>query len=114
MIRNPIVEEKAPTNAADIRRNFWEHAKQHNKVENYEEREVFKLTQEEADKCRYVMGNKNLRMAECIVHREGFSHGIRLHPPHLYNLKDGIVYYKKDGKWVRWQPKIIENLSRLT
>jgi hypothetical protein len=54
-------------------------------------------------------------MAECVVHRSNFSHGIKLFPPHLYDLKDGIVYARdiEKGEWVRWFPNFVENRKGL-
>ena len=82
-------------------------------VKHFEEQEVFRLSQIEAKKCQYEYVNKNLRLAECTVHRKNFSHGIRLFPPHLWNLVDGVVYYKKENKWERWYPNLSANKKRL-
>ena len=88
------------------------------KIKRYTEKVVFSLSEQEVDKCRYEIVDQTRRMAECKIHRDNFSHGVRLHPPHLYNIIDGIVFFKDDGKWVKWKPnfkarvKDIEDLTR--
>ena len=59
------------------------------------------------------MTNQNLRLVECTVHIRKFSHGFRLHPPHLWNLIEGILYKKIDGKFVKWVPNFSTNIKRL-
>src|SRR3990167_9379969 len=82
--------------------DFWKGRK----VERFEEITIFSLSPAELDKCRYEIINQSQRMAECTVHREGGSHGIKLHPPHLYDLRDDVVYYMDKGRWIRWKPDL--------
>lgn len=107
-IRGAIVKNKM--SEAD---RFWSEAKRKGLVENYQEQISFKLSKEEAEKCRYEITDMSMRMAECTVHRENFSHGIRLHPPHLYKIERGIVYFKGPKQWERWYPNFKQNASRL-
>lgn len=95
-------------------KDTWGRAESLNQVEKVEETQLFHLTQKEADKCRYVMTNMDLRMAECTVHTDAFTHGVRMHPPHLWDLRDGIIYYRENIKapWVKWSPLIQNNTKR--
>ena len=90
---------------------FWKRHPHHKK----EKGEVlFSLTEDELKKCRYKIINQNLRLAECIVHKKnGFSHGLRLHPPHMWKLdKNGRLYHRTvDNKWERWYPKPVKRLK---
>lgn len=90
----------------------WTKAERQNKIEKFEEEVVFNLTPKEAEKCRYTIINPDTRMAECLVHTKSFTHGIKLHPPHLYKLEDGIVFYKSNDSWVRWFPDYAANKKR--
>jgi len=110
MIR-PLVKTKKEAPLAQA----WAVAAKMGKVETNKEELVFRLTEAEAKKCRYEIVDQNLRMAECVVHRDNFAHGIKLFPPHLYDLRDGIVFAKdvKEDKWVRWFPNFMENKKRL-
>ncbi|MEM4270799.1 MAG: hypothetical protein QXO70_01745 [Candidatus Pacearchaeota archaeon] len=58
------------------------------------------LTKEEAKKCRFVCIDQSLRLFSCKTH-DG-RHGLRLHPPHLYEIKDGVIYKKLDNKLKVW------------
>lgn len=109
----PLNRQK-PHSDADFAKGVWERAAAANKIETVEETQVFHLTQKEAKKCRYVMVNMDQRMAECTVHTDGFTHGVRMHPPHLYDLRDGIVYYRENigAEWQRWYPNMKENAAR--
>lgn len=96
----------------DFAKQVWQSAEAKHEVEKVEEEEVFHLSQKEANKCRFVMVNNTTRMAECTVHTQSFTHGVRLHPPHLWNIIEGIVYQKVNGEWVRWSPIVKENIKR--
>lgn len=95
------------------RKRFWEQAKKAGKVKYVPDKSVFDFSKKEAKRCRFVMVNQNLRLVECTVHRGKFSHGYRLHPPHLYDLRKGIIYHREDtkSKWKPWYPKFKPNLS---
>ena len=95
-------------------KDTWGRAESLGQVDKVEETQLFHLTQKEADKCRYVMTNMDLRMAECTVHTDAFTHGVRMHPPHLWDLRDGIIYYRENIKapWVKWSPLIQNNTKR--
>lgn len=90
----------------------WTTAERMGTIEKFQEEQVFDLTPNEAKKCRYIITDMDRRIAECTVHTKGFTHGLRLHPPHLYKLEDGIVYYKNSSGWVRWFPNFSENQKR--
>lgn len=50
-------------------------------------------------KHRYEIIDQNLRLAECVICRKkGIRHGIRLFPPHLYDLRNGVLYYRPNKK----------------
>ncbi len=93
----------------------WAVAEKMGNIQTNKEEVVFRLTEVEAKKCRYEITDQSTRMAECTVHRDNFSHGIKLHPPHLYKIEDGIVFARdvKKGEWVRWFPNFVENRKRL-
>jgi hypothetical protein len=76
-----------------------------------EEELVFHLTKDEFKKCRFKIINQSLRLAECIVHRDRFSHGFRLHPPHLWDIRDGIIYKKVNNKFVKFMPDFEKNIK---
>lgn len=75
-------------------------------TEKFTEKTVFSLTEREVDRCRYEIINMTQRMAECYIHRDNFSHGIKLHPPHLYDLRDGVVYFRQGKGWEKWRPNL--------
>lgn len=57
------------------------------------------------ENCRFKLLDKNFRLYECVYHKEklNISHGIRLHPPHLWRIKeDGRVFKIEDGKEIEW------------
>lgn len=89
----------------DFSSKFWAEAEKNKSIEKSEEQVIFHLSDKEARRCRYELTDQTQRMAECIVHE---YHGVRLHPPHEWDLKNGIVYYKGE----RWFPNIKENLTR--
>lgn len=88
---------------------FWARQKNAKRVKSWEEDVKIRLTKEECKKCRYECVEQSTRMYECTVHKGDFSHGLRMHPPHLYDLRDGIVYYKGE----RWFPDFAANRERL-
>lgn len=61
---------------------------------------ILNLTKEEAKKCRFVCIDQSLRLFACKTHNQ--SHGLRLHPPHLYTIKNGVVYKIVDNKLKVW------------
>ena len=62
-----------------------------------------KLTKDDLKKCRFVCIDQNLRLFECQTHKtEEFAHGLRLHPPHLWQVIDGVPYKVVDNKKVIW------------
>lgn len=107
----PLIQPKKESPLAEA----WAVAGKMGKIETSKEEVVFRLSKEESVKCRYQIIDQNTRMAECTVHQKNFSHGIRLHPPHLYKIEDGIVFYRKDinSEWERWFPNFSENKNRL-
>lgn len=106
--------KSATTRHNPLVKNFWEKAKALGQVEEIKETQLFHLSQKEAEKCRYVMTNMDLRMAECTVHTDAFTHGVKMHPPHLWDLRDGIIYHRENIKspWVKWSPLIHNNTKR--
>ncbi len=90
----------------------WTKAEREKKIEKFEEEVVFNLTPKEAEKCRYILVNMSTRMAECTIHTKSFTHGIKMHPPHLYKIEDGIVFYKSNENWIRWYPDYLANKNR--
>ena len=93
----------------DFAKKFWDQAEKAKSVEKIQEEQIFHLSEKEAQKCRYEIIDNTQRMAECTVH--GY-HGVRMHPPHLWDLKNGIVYQKVNNEWIKWFPNIKENLGR--
>lgn len=104
-----------PQPQSEVGRAFWEamRKKQDASYEEWKDKEVFNLSQKEAQRCRFEIVDQNHRMAECTVHRDNFSHGIKMFPPHLWDIKAGIAYHKVNGQWERWIPQIKENVQRL-
>lgn len=94
---------------AEITENFWAKNKEGKyilDVENYNEEDVLTLGNIDFEACRFEITNMTQRLCTCTVHqKEGFAHGFRLHPPHLWNIVDGKLFKKIDGKWVRFLPK---------
>jgi hypothetical protein len=91
--------------------NLWEELKKVGRVKNITEEEVFHLTKEEFEKCRFKIVNQNYRLAECVVHTNKFSHGFRLHPPHMWDIRDGIIYKRVGKKFVKFVPSFKENVN---
>ncbi len=90
---------------------LWKGAERDKTIERTEEVSLFKLTREEFEKCRFSLPDKNTREVECQVHTKGFSHGYRLHPPHLWDLREQIIYRKNNkGEFERWYPEFKSNL----
>lgn len=57
------------------------------------------------ENCRFKLIDKNFRLYECVYHKEklNISHGIRLHPIHLWRVKEGGQVFKiQDGKEIEW------------
>lgn len=83
-------------------------------VETYEQdpNSVFRMPIEDWDKLRFRISNKTLRLVECYNHPQGTVFGFRLHPPHLWDLRDGVLYKKHEGKFVKFVPNFEENLTR--
>lgn len=96
-----------------IPEDIWETAKKNKTIEHYDEKTVFDFTQKEADRCRFEIVNQNYRLAECTVHKKEFSHGYRLHPPHLWNIIEGKLYKRAEGKWERFVPNHRINLKNM-
>lgn len=92
---------------------IWDDANRRKAIRTYTEEPVFDFTQEEFNKCRFEMVNQNLRMVECTIHSGRFSHGYRIHPPHLWDIRKGILYKKVKRKFVKWVPNFSTNLTRL-
>ena len=100
----------------DFAARLWDQAERNNQIEKLPEQEVFHISEKEAKKCRFNIINMDLRMAECSVHSGDFSHGVKLHPPHLWNIdKEGKVFYRQNmkSKWLRWLPAVKANKERL-
>lgn len=93
-------------------REFWDAVEKAKAGEDHVEQEVFHLTQKESAKCRYEIIDQNNRLAECTVHRDTFSHGHKLFPPHLWDIRKGILYRKVNGEWTKWVPIVKENVTR--
>ena len=104
-----------PNNRHDYAKKIWADAERRKEVERIQENEVFHLSPKEAKKCRYEIINQSERMAECTVHTGGFSHGVRMFPPHLYDLRNGKVYFRQSQKseWIEWSANVSENKQRL-
>lgn len=95
---------------------MWREAKYKGTIDSTDTRKVLHLTEKEASRCRFKIANMNLRMAECVVHIGEFSHGVRIHPIHLYKLSgDGSLYYRrsKSDAWTLWKLDIKANAKRL-
>lgn len=103
-------------NSDDVRKLFWYNANKDGIVTNSEEEEVFRLTQEEADKCRFTKPDNNYRMCYCTIHEKKIAHGVRLFPPHLWDWKDGEIFHREsmNSEWKKWTANIKMNATRLT
>lgn len=84
-------------------------------VESYEEESILKLDDAELEKCRYMIVDPQRGIAECYYHRKKLSHGVVLFPKHLFNLKAGRLFYKKDreSEWQPFKPNLLENVKKL-
>lgn len=94
---------------------FWDEGKKSDSISYRAEEKLLTLTEEESLKCRFVMTDEVWRNCECTVHVQGFTHGLRLHPRHLYSIsKEGILFVRKDMKsgWTQWRSKNSENKER--
>ena len=91
-----------------IDKKFWKRKEKQKKVEKFTEEVLFTLTPEEFKKCRFEIKDMTTRSVECTVHRKNYSHGFILHPPHLYLLKDKILYMREKDKWVLFEPRFKE------
>lgn len=112
----PIKQNRVLTPEEKMAKEVWLNAKRKNLVENIETKTIFNLSQKEANKCRYVIVDMNERMAECYTHKGEFSHGVKMFPPHRFDLHaDGTVWCRKTtkDKWVQWFANIKENIQRL-
>lgn len=90
----------------------WDYAKRNKLIENSTETTVFNLTQKEFEKCRFSLPDKNTRMIECQVHTKNFTHGYRLFPPHLWDLREGVIYKRNDkGEFEKWSPNFKNNVK---
>lgn len=88
---------------------FWQRGRKG--IQIFPEEIVFKLTQEESEKCRFRIINHSTGDAECYIHNG--NHGVRLHPKHLWDIRDGLIYFKdQSGQWQRWLSVVKENLTR--
>lgn len=68
-------------------------------------KQFLNLPKEEAKKCRFVCIDNNLRLFGCKTHN--LKHGLRLHPPHKFEIKNEIVYIKDiDNKLKVWYSKV--------
>jgi len=47
------------------------------------------------------------------VHTNKFSHGFRLHPPHMWDIRDGIIYKRVGKKFVKFVPSFNKKLDKL-
>lgn len=82
-------------------------------VKEIQETDVFSLGNIDYGECRFEIINMSMRLCECVVHKaKGFSHGFRLHPPHLWDIREGGKLFKKlDGVWVRFLPEPADRLE---
>ena len=98
------------------REAFWDSLKKSKDakyVEITEPDAIPAFSADEWEGLRFRISNHSLRLAECInpPHRDPVV--FRLFPPHLWNIVDGKIMQKVDGKWVRFVPNLKENLARL-
>lgn len=91
---------------------IWATAKRADAVETFPGEEVFSLTPKEAERCRFKLSDdtreKDMGMAECTVHTTKSTHGVRLFPKHLWNIRsDGRLEYKENqsSPWREFSPK---------
>jgi len=112
-MKQNLNEDPSKFTNKDVAERFWKDAKNKGRVETSDEQVVFHLSTEEAKKCRYRIVDMTQRMAECYVHRDVISHGVRLHPPHLWNIdSEGKVFHKVNDQWIEWTADIKQNISR--
>lgn len=83
---------------------------QSKKEENNKWKNIFSLSLSEAKKCRFYCINPSLRLYSCKTHND--RHGFRLHPPHLYEIKNGIIYRKVDNQLKVWYDFLYEKNKR--
>ena len=107
------MEDRKTLNVKVEPNEFWDDVKRRKTIKYVKEKTVLHLTEKEFSKCRFRITNQNWRMVECTVHTDQFSHGFRLFPPHLWDLKDGIIYKKVRGKFIVWKPKFSRNVKLL-
>lgn len=83
-------------------------------AEAFVEETVFKLDENEVEKCRYMITDPQRGTAECYVHRYRATHGVTLFPKHLWDLRKGVLYFKKDrdSEWERYKPDFEKNIQR--
>lgn len=103
-------------NRHDYAKQLWASAERRKEIEYIQENQVFHLSPKEAKRCRYEIINQSTRMAECTVHTGDFSHGVRMFPPHLFDLRKGKVYFRQSQKseWIEWSANIEENKLRIS
>lgn len=81
--------------------------------EEFDEGETGSLSPDLWDSLRFRIANNTERMVECTNHPQNISFGYRLHPPHLWDLRNGVLYRKDEtGKFVIWKPYLEQNLVR--
>lgn len=80
--------------------------------ETREEQDPFRMPIEEFEKLRFRMSNMTLRLVECYNHPQGLVFGFRLHPPHLWDIREGVLYKKVNKQWVKFIPDYNENTKR--
>lgn len=100
--------DKKDQSSTEIASKLWEVAKARKKVETVEEQELLSLTDKEFKKCTFRIVNQSERLAECQFHTKGMRHGVRLFPPHLYNItEDGKLEYREsqDKPFKPFSPK---------
>jgi hypothetical protein len=74
-----------------------------NREKKNKEQPLLELSREEKKRCVFECVNQNYRLFECVVHKnEKASHGLRLHPPHLWEVKDGVPYKRVGDDLVVW------------
>lgn len=74
-------------------KKFWKEIEEEEGFEVVEEKNVHELKGEHS----YEMVDDNLRLVVCKrCEKKGIIHGTRLFPPHLYDLRDGKIYYRED------------------
>lgn len=102
-------------NDRTAREKFWESLKRDKRVKYKEITEpeaVGSFSADEWDSLRFRITNQSLRLATCTnpPHRDPIV--FRLFPPHLWDIRDGQIYRKVDGQWIRFVPDLKKNLER--